>query len=702
MSSEDLTQEGAVTQRFGIILSLFALVSGGAFGCSTQTWDVVVYGGTSAGVAAAVQARRMGKSVVLIEPSAHIGGLTTGGLGATDIGNKQAVGGIAREFYERIGRHYRDPAAWVQEAANSYESGRRSDRDAEAMWTFEPHVASDIYAGFLAEAGIEPLVGRPIDLDYGVFRRHGRIEAIRLEGGKWVRGAIFIDATYEGDLLALAGVSFHVGREANARYGETLNGVQTAQATKHQFQHDVDPFEVVGAPTSGLLPGIDPGPPLPDGSEDTRVQAYCFRMCLTDAPGNRLPIEKPADYDPRRYEILLRYFEAGFDSVPWNNIRMPNRKTDINNNHAFSTDHIGANYEYPNGDYATRKRIVEDHRSYQLGLLWCLANETRVPAKIREEVKKWGLPKDEFIAHGNWPPQLYIREARRMIGEYVMTQHDCQGRKTAPRPISLAAYTMDSHNVQRYVKNGAAINEGDVQVGGFPPYPIDYGAIVPKREECRNLLVPVCLSASHIAYGSIRMEPVFMVLGQSAATAAAIAIDNGQDVQDIDYAQLRERLLADGQTLVWAPEPEQVRGIDPAKLEGIIIDDRNAELDGTWIGSAAQFPFIGDGYVHDDGDKSRVLTARFEAALREPGRYEVAISYSPNPNRSPMVPVEIHSADGVAELSVDQRSGPTPSSPFIVLGFFRFETGKPSAVRISTERTAGHVIVDAVRFRRVP
>jgi hypothetical protein len=512
--------------------------------------DVLVYGATSGGVAAAVQAARMGKRVVLLAPDGRLGGLTTGGLGATDIGNKGAIGGLAREFYRRVARHYARDEAWKFERRDDYKSPRQRAGE-DTMWTFEPHVAEAILRDLVAEASVEVVLGARLDLSRGVEKDGRRIAAVRMEDGSVHRAKVFIDACYEGDLLAKAGVSYHVGREPNALYGETLNGVQTQSAVHHQFRFSVDPYVVRGDPASGLLPGVHSGPPGKEGEGDGRVQAYNFRMCLTDAPENRFAVEKPADYDPLRYEVLLRYFEAGFREVPWHLTLMPNRKTDINNNHGFSTDHIGANYDYPEGGYAVRKRVFDEHVSYQKGLLWCLQNEPRVPESLRREVGRWGLPKDEFTASGGWPPQLYVREARRMVGEYLMTQHECQRRRTAPQPVGLAAYTMDSHHTQRYVQAGRVLNEGDVQVGGFPPYPIAYGALVPKSGEGTNLLVPVCLSASHIAYGSIRMEPVFMVLGQSAATAACLAIDASVEVQRVDYPRLRERLLADGQVLEW-------------------------------------------------------------------------------------------------------------------------------------------------------
>jgi hypothetical protein len=527
-------------------------IFGGSLTCAAERVDVVIYGGTSAGIAAAVQARRLEKSVVLIEPSNHLGGLTTGGLGATDIGNKQAIGGIARDFYHRIREYYQHSEAWTREKPEDYiKRNPRFDPQDNTMWTFEPHVAALIYARMLGEVQVVPVMNERLERKGGVKKDGGRIKSITMESGRTYAGQMFIDATYEGDLMAAAGVKYHVGREANSVYGETLNGVEAKMNVKsHRFPKPVDPFVRPGDPASGLLPGIQTIKMPPDGTGDQEVQAYCYRLCTTDVPENRRAWPKPAGYDEKRYELLLRNFEAGDDRAPWHPLWMPNRKTDTNNNGAVSTDYIGGNWEYPNADYAAREKIVADHRSYQQGLLWTLANHKRVPAKVRAEFQNLGMAKDEFVDNDNWPTQLYVREARRMIGAYVMTEQNCRGKRVTEDPVGMGAYGMDSHNCQRYVTaDGHVQNEGDVQVGGFKPYPISYRSIVPKEDECQNLLVPVCLSSSHIAYGSIRMEPVFMILGQSAATAAVRAIDGGTSVQDVDYARLKERLLADEQVL---------------------------------------------------------------------------------------------------------------------------------------------------------
>jgi len=532
-----------------------ALVVWALAGCATAaeaTYDLVVYGGTCGGVTAAVQAAAMGKTVVLIEPGRHLGGLSSGGLGATDIGNKLAIGGLAREFYHRIFLHYQKPEAWRQETIDEYRQKKGRGIDADTMWCFEPHVAEQVFRQMLAEARVPVVFGQRLDLKRGVRMAGRRIAAIVMESGQEYRGRMFIDATYEGDLMAKAGVSYAVGREANAEFRETLNGVQTAQAKYHQFIKPVDPYVKPGDPSSGLLPGVHAGPPGEEGQGDHRVQAYCFRMCTTVAPENRRPWPKPAGYDPLRYELLLRNFEAGDLREPRLPTWMPNRKTDTNNRQAVSTDNIGMNYDYADGDYATRERILKEHETYQKGLMWTLANSPRVPEQVRSVFQEHGLAKDEFVDNDNWPHQLYVREARRMRSDYVMTEHNCRGTQVAPEPGGLGAYGMDSHHTQRYVDaEGHARNEGDVEVGGFSPYPISYRSIIPKAQECANLAVPVCVSATHIAYGSIRMEPVFMVLGQSAATAACLAIDADVDLQQVDYARLRERLLADKQVLEW-------------------------------------------------------------------------------------------------------------------------------------------------------
>ena len=533
-----------------------------------RMFDLVVYGGTSAGLAAAVAAKRAGlKDVVVLEPTQRIGGLTTGGLGQTDIGVKWAFGGIAREFYRDIRAYYNDASHWTWQKKGEYKSkGQSATSDSEdSMWTFEPSAALAVLEGWERRDGLDIRRGERLDRSKGKVKVEGegeqrRIVSLVTLSGKAFRAKMFVDATYEGDLMAAAGVSYAVGREANSIYGETINGVQTEwhpatfpKEWDNQIHVPVDPYVVPGEKASGLIRGVEPeGREAPNGSGDHRIQAYCFRVCMTDCPENRIPFKKPADYDERDYEILFRMVEAGEDLTVVNFSPMPNRKTDSNNRGGFSMDFIGANWNYPEASYAERDRIVREHLRYQQGLLWTLANHPRIPAAVRELYSRWGTCKDEFkdgFGDG-WQSQLYVREARRMIGDYMMTEHDCRQTRKVPRPICLAAYGMDSHNVRRHVVDGKVCNEGDVQDHEFKrPYPVEYGSIVPKKAECANLFVPVCVSASHIAYGSIRMEPVFFALGQVAGTAAAQAIAEGLPVQDIDYMRLRGTLESSGQ--VW-------------------------------------------------------------------------------------------------------------------------------------------------------
>ena len=539
---------------------------------SQNKYDVVIYGGTSAGISAAIQSSRMDKSVLLIEPTHRIGGLTTGGLGATDIGNKVAIGGISREFYQNIRKYYSDSNNWQWQKREDYK-GSRTDSNEDAMWTYEPSAALDVYKKMIESENIELVYGERLNRKNGVKKEGARILEIEMENGSSYIGKIFIDASYEGDLMASAGVSYTVGRESLKEYGETLNGVQankisltlresiSRNALHHNFIDGVDPYIVKGDPSSGLLPYIIEGGPGIDGSGDKGIQAYCFRMTLTDHPENRIPFSRPENYNELDYELLFRNYEAadgplenmyhyGDPLLPWINTPMPNRKTDTNNQKGFSTDFIGQNFDYPEAGYEERKKIIAQHRSYQQGLMWTLAYHPRIPEKVRDLVSEWGTPKDEYDREDGWSDQLYIREARRMISAVVLTQKHCEGIEVAEDPVGLGAYGMDSHHVQRYVDaNGFVQNEGNVEASVPGPYPISYRSIVPKTEECSNLVVPVCVSATHIAFGSIRMEPVFMVLGQSAAIASCLAIDENIAVQDINYERLKSELLKNEQVL---------------------------------------------------------------------------------------------------------------------------------------------------------
>lgn len=536
------------------LLILLILLSVFVANCSlktSSTRDIIVYGNSSAAVISAVQSARMGKNVLFISSDDCIGGLTASGLGATDINNYKAIGGISREFYQRVNQYYNRPEAWICQDKEEYFTsilkrvftGRNQEE--ELQWVFEPHVAQKIFKQMLEEQKVDIIFGKIQQKD-GVITENGVIKQIKLTDGSTYTANVFIDASYEGDLMAQVGVSNFIGRESNTVYNETMNGILPNNNVK-KSPVKIDPYIIEGDKTSGLLPFIEEKQPGQPGEGDKRIQAYCYRFTLTNHPDNLAVIEKPQDYNPLWFEYIARLLKGNPDWMLTNVITitpMPNKKTDIN--HA---DFVGANYEWPQASYERREELKAMHRAYALGLIWFLGNDERVPEHIRTEMKKWGLPKDEFTDNDNFPYQLYVREARRMVSDYVMTEHEVTGSKTAPQAVALGTYWFDSHIVSRFVDEDGALRDE----GGFwssqTIYPISYLSIVPKKNECPNLIVPVCLSASHAAYGSIRMEPVYMVLGQSAAVAAALCADSNMAVQDLDYNQLRAKLLEYDQIL---------------------------------------------------------------------------------------------------------------------------------------------------------
>lgn len=518
--------------------------------------DVIIYGGTSAAITTAVQVTRMGKSVVIVSPDTHLGGMSSSGLGFTDTGDKSVIGGLSREFYHRVYEYYQKPETWKWQAKEDYgnigQGTPAVEGNNKTMWIFEPHVAENIFEDFVDEYEIKVIRDEWLDRVGGVTMENGTIISITTLSGHTYKGRIFVDATYEGDLLAAAGVSYHVGREANTVYNEGWNGVQVGVLHhRHHFgEMNISPYFVPDDPTSGVLPRISSADPGEIGEGDQRVQAYCFRLCLTKNEVNHVPFEKPDGYDPAQYELLVRIYDSGWDETFWKFDPIPNLKTDVNNHGPFSFDNIGMNYDYPEASYSKREEIVREHETYQKGLLYFMVSDPRIPEDVQNEMRKWGYCKDEFVDNDNWPYQLYIREARRMIGSFIMTENEILGKKPVKRSVGMGSYTMDSHNTQRYITpDGYVQNEGDIGVSPKGPYQIDFGAILPKRDECNNLLVPVAVSSSHIAYGSIRMEPVFMILGQSAGTVAALAIEKNIDVHDLSYDDIKAKLIEDGQIL---------------------------------------------------------------------------------------------------------------------------------------------------------
>jgi hypothetical protein len=633
--------------------------------------DVCIYGATSAGIIAAYTAKKLHHTVLVIEPGKHIGGLTSGGLGFTDIGNKYAVSGLGLDFYRKVGKKY-----------GKFES-----------WIFEPHVAKDVFMQYIKTAKVDVALGHTLmavrsefgyikELELNYLNEEGKITTKRVEA------KMFIDCSYEGDLMAKSQVSYTVGRESNTWYNETINGVQLRD--KHQFPDGVDPYKIPGKPESGLLWGISEGMLMPNGSADTKVQAYNYRLCLTDDAANRIDITRPEGYDSTMYELLLRLLEkkpAASLGAILKIDRMPNHKTDINNNGAFSTDMIGMNYKYPESNYEKREIIKKQHETYVKGLLYFIGHDARMPENLRKEMLTWGYPKDEYTDNNNFTPQLYVREARRMISAYVMTQANCLGKEVINDGIAMAAYTMDSHNTQRIVTNKMVKNEGDVQEGGFGPYPITYRSIVPRSKEIKNLLVPVCLSASHIAYGSIRMEPVFMVLGQVAATAASMALQSKLDVQEVNVQQLQQALktnpLADG------------------SIPEIVVDNANATqviIKGNW--ATKERIGYGPSVLTADEPSAEERSVQYKPVVEKDGTYQIYTYMLPNYNKlasQTMVTV----FDGSKETKVAlkrsdiQVQGQT-SGEWVLVGKFKLHAGSNAYVTIHAANADGAVVADAV------
>lgn len=499
---------------------------------TAKQYDVVVYGGTSAGIIAALEVAKSGKTVLLIKPfDTALGGMTTNGLGVTDVLNTEILGGLTKDFYQKIKEYYSNGQSWFVGNASTY---KRYSYNGDVMIWFEPKAAQFVFQDLIIKNAIPVLHSERLDLKNGVKKNKlNAITSIKMESGLVIKGKMFIDASYEGDLMAKSGVTYTYGRESNSQYNERVNGVQRL----HSWERNELPDGI-------FMYGLASLTLAPNGTSDKKIQAYCYRMCLTNVKENRRTIAKPIDYDQDDYKILFEYVKNYAGNYLCDFGPLPNGKTDSNNFGPISTDYVGKNYNYPDGNYAERQRIIEDHKRYQIGFMWTLANHPKIPEKIREFYKEWGLPKDEFVENDNWPKQLYIREGRRMISDYVMTENNCTGKIVVNQPIALADYPMDSHIVQRYVDSkGNLKNEGQLMATTPKPYPIDYRSIIPESTECTNLFVPVCLSASHIAMGSIRMEPVYMALGQVAAVAAVQALDKGKITQELPYEVLKTELL---------------------------------------------------------------------------------------------------------------------------------------------------------------
>lgn len=652
----------SIKLRLFLIILLLGIFSCGDNNSLKNDVDVCIYGGTSSGIISAVAASKMGKSVVIITPKDHVGGMTVGGLGRTDVGMRQSISGLARDFYRKLGKKY----------------------GAAEAWAFEPHVAESVFMQMLSEEKIKIIYQSEL---IRVNKPQNTIESIEIQGivdkkSTTISAKVFIDDSYEGDMMAKAGISYTVGREANSVYQEEFNGVdpETMHTIPHQFPDGVDPYIVEGDSTSGLVAGVANLPLADKGSGDKKIQAYNFRLCMTRDPLNKIPISRPANYDPNRYELLTRLI-ASKNSTRLRELlninEMPGDKTDINSgNTGFSTDYIMGNWEYPEADYDKRRQIWAEHESYVKGLLFFLTTDNRVPASIREEMAAYGYPRDEFVNNLGFPHELYVREARRMIGEYVMTEHNCLGKEVVHDGIAKGSYNMDSHNVQRLVIDGMVKNEGEVTVFLPGDYPISYRAITPKQEECGNLLVPVCLSASHVAFGSIRMEPVFMALGQAAGIAASMAVDKETSVQQIDIDALIQKL-----------------GNDPY-LDGrnpdIIVDWRfhknQVAIKGDWQEGVEKLWSSKERYLYLDENASGKI--RFSFNVPKNGRYEILFFNPKNKKLRPgKIPIKVKSASGFQTVDINPYSSQGLNTKMISLGSFSFEKGDEYYVELEASET---------------
>ena len=652
--------------------------------------DLVIYGGTPAGIAAGIVAAREGASVVVIEPTQWIGGMVAGGLCRSDVGKEQTIGGFPREFF-------------------TLAAAAKPDTP---MWYAEPSVNLATFEAMLSEAGVKVVKGQMLR---SVVKEGTRIASLTTSDGRTFAGEMFIDASYEGDLMAAAKVSYIVGRESSEQYGEPLAGYHPMDIRPRSLEVMESDCPSIGgtgpsyihgtpAPISGIdsdgqpIFGVYAADTLKLGQADHRTQSYNFRICVTQRPEILVPFPKPANYDPARYELLRRLIQA-FPGIRFGRLfhlgGVANGKYDLNAQGLFSTDYPGANFDYPDGDPATRARVWQDHIDFTQGMLWFLGHDERVPQSLRDQTNSWGLCKDEFADNDHWPYALYIREGRRMIGEYVMVQKDLQTDIFKDDGVAMGSFVIDCHIVERILaEDGTVRDEGSFQDTPALPYQIAYRSLTPKRAECENLLVPVCVSASHIAYCSLRMEPVYMALGHASGLAAVQAIRSKVSVQKVDVAELREQLRSQKAVLELAELAKMVRS---AKLPGLVMDDQQAIKTGHWTGSSYGSPVDGAS-IHDANGEKGHLSVTYTLKVPTAGRYEVRLSYASAPNRASNVPVTVQHADGEDSTRVNQKKVPPIKQLFVRLGVFRFVPETPAVITIRNGNTDGIVGADAVQL----
>ena len=657
---------------------------------ATET-DVIVYGATPGGFCAAIAAAREGASVILLEPTAHVGGVNTGGLCFSDSNQtvRSTVIGLFDEWHSRVEKDYLQGGV-----ALPYKVSEKDHKH----WTYEPHVAAKITKEMLDEAGVKVLTKRVLE---AVIKDDTHISKLVTGDGDF-EAKMFIDATYEGDLMAAAGVSWTIGREGRKEFGESLAGKQYPKKKMQMSGLDAEgkPLPFITTPDAG-----------PEEAGDKNVMIYSFRLCVTKDPANRVPFPKPANYDSARFEILRRYFaQEKRPHLLWDLYPLPGKKFDANNGigKQFSMGLMGACNGWSEADEAGRAKIWEAHKQYTLEMHHFLSTDSAVPAVIREEYAQIGLCKDEFPEYDHWSPQLYVREGRRMIGEYIVSQKDIMEEPKKDDAIVVSSFPIDSHDCQRVGTAKFVINEGTIMPVRVPgrqhgyAYHIPYRAITPKASECSNLLVPVALSCTHVGISSIRVEPTWMILGQSAGIASAMSAKQNVTVQKLPYPALRERLLAQKQVLdlpLPADLPSESKGamnINPKTLPGIVLDDTQAEWKGEWSRSSSFKPHIGTGYRHDDkrGDGQSIAIFRFKAS--KPGKYDLRMAYSAHETRATKVPLTIESSGRTIQLTVDQTQPLPAGEAFRSIGTVELEGD--TSITVTNAGTNGFVILDGLQL----
>ncbi len=678
--------------RFLAFYLLFAV----SVHAATQV-DVVVYGATPGGFCAAIAAAREGASVVLLEPTAHVGGVNTGGLCFSDSNQtvRSTVLGLFEEWHLRVEAEYQ-----ARGVALPYRVRQKDHKP----WTYEPHVAAKVTNQMLAEAGVRVLTRQALQ----TATKHGaRLTSVVTEGGEF-EAKVFIDGTYEGDLMAAAGVGWTIGREGREAFGESLAGKQYPKA-----KMPVSGLAADGKP----LPLVTTSDAGPQAGGDRNVMVYSFRLCVTKDPANRVPFPEPAHYEPGQFEVVRRYLAQEKRPVlPWDLYPLPGNKFDANNGigKQFSMGLVGACNGWSEADQAGRAAVWEAHKQYTLEFYHFLTTDAAVPAGIREEMKQLGLCRDEFADSEHWSPQLYVREGRRMIGEYVVSQKDIMEQQEKADAIVVSSFPIDSHDCQRVGKAEFVVDEGTILPVRMPgrkhgyPYHVPYRAITPKAAECTNLLVPVALSCTHVGLSSIRVEPTWMSLGQSAGIAAAMSARQGGTVQTLSYPALRERLLAQGQALALpvlpeaGPEPKEDPGLNPKTLPGIVLDDAQAELQGVWSHSANFKPHVGAGYVHDDRRGDGQSAAVFRLRVQQTALYDVRMAYSAHQTRAKKVPLLIQNGPDTVEIFVDQTLPLPPGEAFRSIGRVPLQKGVETTLTLRNAGTDGFVILDALQLLPLP